>query len=124
MPRATTTSLPPAAAELYVGAATGDIGSDTPVAMDGQRRVRVAKTPATHIDAAALALESREGDRVMDPAILVPCDLVAIRQGILAKVTVRRGMAVRFTSTIMTTARPRGPFRWLFSPKKREADAT
>jgi len=79
-------SLPLAAAELYVGAATVDITPDNPVALDEQRRVRISKTPATHIYAAALALESRDGDRVLDQAILVSCDLVAIRQGILPKV--------------------------------------
>ncbi len=74
------------AAELYVGAATVDITPDEPVALDGQRHVRISKTPATRIYAAVLALESREGDRALDQAIMVSCDLVAIRQGILAKV--------------------------------------
>jgi hypothetical protein len=84
-------SLPLAAAELYVGAATVDITPDKPVALDGQRGVRISKTPTTHIYAAALALESREGDRVLDQAITVSCDLVAIRQGNLAKVRDKLG---------------------------------
>lgn len=75
-----------AAAELHIGAATVDITPDEPVALDGQRRVRISKTPATRIYAAVLALESREGDRVLDQAVMVSCDLVAIRDGILAKV--------------------------------------
>lgn len=78
--------MPLAAAELCVGAATVDITPGEPVALDGQRQVRISKTPATHIYATALALESREGDHVLDQAIMVSCDLVAIRQGILPKV--------------------------------------
>ncbi|MCO6459449.1 MAG: hypothetical protein J5I93_29405 [Pirellulaceae bacterium] len=74
------------AAELHVGAATVDITPDEPVALDGQRHVRISKHPATRIYASVLALESRDGERVLDQAIMVSCDLVAIRAGILAKV--------------------------------------
>lgn len=73
------------AAELHLGAATVDITPDEPVALSGQRNVRISKKPETPIQASALALESREGDRVLDSAIMVSCDLVAIRQGILEK---------------------------------------
>jgi hypothetical protein len=74
------------AAELRFGAATVDITPDKPVALDGQRNVRISKTPETPITATALALESRDGDKVVDQAIIVSCDLVAIRDGILDKV--------------------------------------
>lgn len=74
------------AAELHIGAATIDITPEMPVALDGQRNVRISKTPATHIFATALALESRNGAKTGDHAIMVSCDLVAIRQGILGKV--------------------------------------
>jgi UDP-N-acetyl-D-mannosaminuronic acid transferase (WecB/TagA/CpsF family) len=37
----------------------------------------------TQIYATALALESREGDTVLDQAIMVSCDIVAIRQGLI-----------------------------------------
>lgn len=80
------TSPPLQAAELWIGATTVDITPNEPVALDGQRNVRISKTPATSINAAVLTLESREGDRVLEQAIIVSCDLVAIRQGILAKV--------------------------------------
>ncbi len=79
-------SLPLHAADLHLGAATVDITPDRPVALSGQRHVRISKKPATPIQVSALALESREGDRVLDQAIFVSCDLVAIRQGILASV--------------------------------------
>jgi len=79
------------ATQLHIGAATTDITPDEPVALDGQRNVRISKKPVTHIFATALALESREGEQVLDQAILVSCDLVAIRQGILAKVREKLG---------------------------------
>lgn len=80
-----TTSATLPAAELHLGASTVDITPDEPVALSGQRNVRISKKPETRIQASALALESREGDRVLDSAIMVSCDLVAIRQGILEK---------------------------------------
>jgi hypothetical protein len=74
------------AAQLHIGAATVDITPEKPVALDGQRLARISKTPATRICAAALALEARDGNQVLDQAVMVSCDLVAIREGILAKV--------------------------------------
>lgn len=73
------------AAGLQVGAATVDITPDQPVALDGQRNVRISETPKTRIFATVLALESGERGAAADQAILVSCDLVAIRQGILGK---------------------------------------
>jgi len=74
------------AAELWIGAATADITPDEPVALSGQRRVRISKQPETPITATALALESRDAETVRDQAIMVSRDLVAIRQGILEMV--------------------------------------
>jgi hypothetical protein len=74
------------AAELWIGAVTVDITPDQPVALDGQRQVRISDTPATPIEAVVLALEARDGEQVLDQAIVVTCDLVAIRRGILHKV--------------------------------------
>lgn len=79
------------AAQLYMGAVTMDITPDEPVALDGQRNVRISKQPVTPISATALALESRDGEQVLDQAIMVSCDLVAIRAGILAKVREKIG---------------------------------
>jgi len=76
-------------AELRFGSATVDITPDKPVALDGQRNVRISKTPETPITATALALESRDGGKVGDQAIIVSCDLVGIREGILEKVRAR-----------------------------------
>lgn len=74
------------AAELWVGGATVDITPDQPVGLDGFRGMRISKKPATPITATALALESREGKKPLDAAIMVSCDIIAIRPGIQDKV--------------------------------------
>lgn len=74
------------AAELWIGAAVADITPAQPVALDGQRRLRVSTKPETPISASVLALESRDGAKVLDQAIMVSCDLVAIRSGVLERV--------------------------------------
>jgi len=60
------------AAELWIGAATADITPEPPVAQEG---VNVATTIRNRCTANVLALESRQGDRVLDQAVLVSCDL-------------------------------------------------
>ena len=69
-------------AELYVGAATADITPDRPVPLTGMRTVRVSKGIHSRCKATALALESRDGKKTLDEAILVSCDLCVIRPGI------------------------------------------
>jgi hypothetical protein len=71
------------AAELRVGAATVSITPDRPVALQGQMNTRISKGVRSPVTATALALESREGDRATDHAILVACDLVAIDRPVL-----------------------------------------
>lgn len=75
-------SINATAASLHIGAATTDITPDQPVALDGQRSVRISKNPETHIFASVLALESRDAESSPDHAVMVSCDLVAIREGI------------------------------------------
>jgi hypothetical protein len=70
------------APKLLIGAATRSITPDQPVAVSGQFHTRIARKVDNPCTATALALEAREGDRVVDQAILVSCDLVAIREGI------------------------------------------
>ena len=80
----TATTLP--AAELRIGGATTSITPDQPVALDGHRNLRISNRIESPVTATALALESRDGEKVLDQAILVSCDLVGIRDGILNKV--------------------------------------
>jgi len=70
------------AADLFVGAATADITPDRPVPLTGMKTVRISQGIHSRCTANVLALESREGDRVVDQAILVSCDLCVIRPGI------------------------------------------
>lgn len=74
------------AAELRVGGATVSITPDQPVALSGQMRARISKTVESPVLASALAIEAREGDKVIDSAIMVACDLVSIRAGVLDEV--------------------------------------
>lgn len=74
------------AAELRVGAASTSITPDQPVALSGQMHTRISKSVESPVTATALALESRDGDKVIDQAIIISCDLVAIRDGIIGPV--------------------------------------
>lgn len=69
-------------ARLWIGAATADITPPPPVALTGFQTVRMARTIQSPLAANVLALESRVGDRTLDQAILVACDLCVIRPGI------------------------------------------
>jgi hypothetical protein len=70
-------------AEIHVGAATVSITPDRPVALSGQMHTRIAQTVESAVTATALALESKEGSKVIDQAILISCDLVAIDTHVL-----------------------------------------
>jgi hypothetical protein len=70
------------ASELLIGTGTADITPDQPVPLTGMRTVRLSKGIHSRCTANVLALESREGDKVIDQAILVSCDLCVIRPGI------------------------------------------
>ncbi|GMW01774.1 MAG: hypothetical protein AMXMBFR84_29110 [Candidatus Hydrogenedentota bacterium] len=77
------------AAQLFAGSSTASITPDGPVALSGQMNTRIASIVESEVLAVALALESRDAEVVVDQAIMVACDLVAIREGILDKVRER-----------------------------------
>jgi hypothetical protein len=66
------------ASQLHIGTATADITPALPVALDGQFNIRIAHTAATPLTANVVALESRDGNRSLDMAIMVSCDLVGV----------------------------------------------
>ena len=66
------------AGQLLVSAATADITPPKPAALDGQFGLRVSQKADTPITANVLVLESKEGDRSLDTAVMVSCDLVVI----------------------------------------------
>ncbi len=74
------------AASLYAGASTTSITPDRPVALDGQLSTRISQGVESELTASALALESRNGDVTVGQGLLVACDLVAIREGVLEEV--------------------------------------
>lgn len=74
------------AAELTVGGATVSITPAQPIALAGQMHTRVSQSVESPVTATALAIESREGDKVLDQAVLVSCDLVAIDPAVLDRV--------------------------------------
>jgi hypothetical protein len=74
------------AAELQIGTATADITPKLPVALMGQFNLRIADTVETPLSANVIALESREGNRSLDVAIMVSCDVVEIPEMLLKMV--------------------------------------
>ena len=71
-----------AGSELWIGAATADITPDEPVPLTGYRSVRTSQGIRSRCTANVLALEARDGDKIVDQAIMVSCDLCVIRPGI------------------------------------------
>ena len=67
---------------LHVGWATRSITPEIPVALAGQRHLRIAHKVLDPVTCTALAIETRDGDSTIDQAILVSCDLVSIRGGL------------------------------------------
>src|SRR5690348_14956422 len=55
-------------AELRVGGATTSITPGRPVPLSGQMHTRITKEVESPVTATAMALEARQGDRVLDQA--------------------------------------------------------
>jgi hypothetical protein len=73
------------AAELRIGSSTVSITPDKPVALAGQFGTRISQSVEAPIIAAAVAIESVEGGKVVDQSIVISCDLVAIHHSVLAQ---------------------------------------
>jgi hypothetical protein len=71
------------AGELLVGAASVSITPDRPVPLHGQMHTRISKSVESPVMAEVLALESRQGERVIDQAVFVSCDVAVLRDGII-----------------------------------------
>jgi len=74
------------ASELYIGSATADISPALPVALQGQGHLRIAKTADTPLTASVIAMESREGTRSLDAAIMVSCDVTFLPRELIKMV--------------------------------------
>ena len=66
----------PAAGQLHVGWATVDITPSARVVLDGSGYKRVTSEVEDPVTATVLALETRDGDRVIEQAIMISFDLV------------------------------------------------
>ena len=71
------------AQEMHIGTAIADITPKLPVALMGQFNLRIADTIETPLTANVIALESRDGSRSLDVAIMVSCDVVEIPEMLL-----------------------------------------
>jgi hypothetical protein len=79
-------AVPGKTAELWVAAGAADITPEQPVGLDGQRSIRISTEAETPIQAAVLVLDARAAGQCVDQAVIVACDLVAIREGVLDQV--------------------------------------
>ncbi len=67
-----------AGADLLIGTATTDVTPKEPVAVSGQFHLRIARTVESPVTANVIVLESRDGEKSLNSAIMVSCDLVYI----------------------------------------------
>ena len=68
------------AVELKIGTAEADITPRLPVALGGQMYLRIAETAETPLTVNVIALESWDGGRPVDAAIMVSCDISGFTQ--------------------------------------------
>ncbi len=66
-------------ADLLVGSATVDVTPPKPAPLCGQLHTRIARKVHSPLSATALAIEACEGEEVVDQAVMVSIDTVAIR---------------------------------------------
>lgn len=81
------------AAELIVGVSEANITPGKPIALWGQMHTRIGTVVESPVTAQIVALESREGQRSLDSAVMISCDIIGIPEAAL--VAVRRSVAKR-----------------------------
>ncbi|MFH1923216.1 MAG: hypothetical protein ABIP48_25420, partial [Planctomycetota bacterium] len=70
----------PGDGRVFYGWASESITPEGPVAVGGQYHTRISGEVHDPLFATALAIETRDGDRVIDQAVIVSCDLSVIRR--------------------------------------------
>ena len=73
-------------ADLYVGTATTDITPDLPAALSGQFHLRISTGIESPVTANVVVIESRQGDKSVDLAAMVSCDVVIVPWDVLEMV--------------------------------------
>ncbi|MHC4621443.1 MAG: hypothetical protein ACYTEQ_27185, partial [Planctomycetota bacterium] len=76
----------PQEGQLYVGWAGRSITPNEPVALSGQFYLRIAREAANPITCTVLAIETREGEKVIEQAVMVSCDPARITKEMQEKV--------------------------------------
>ncbi len=89
------------AGQLYVGASTITITPEERVALDGQFRLRISESVESPCLATAVAIETRDGDKSLEQAIFVSCDLVILRGGKLFYDEVRAKVKGRIPDSVL-----------------------
>jgi hypothetical protein len=74
------------AANLLVGTAVVSITHERPIALQGQMHTRIGSTVDAPLEAAAIALESRQGTQSLDHVIMVSCDVCYLPSEVVALV--------------------------------------
>lgn len=75
----------PRSGAIKVGWATTDITPDKPVALSGQAHTRISKEHKDRVTATALAVEVVDKSGTIDQVVIVSCDVVAVRGGVMTK---------------------------------------
>ncbi len=70
-------------ADLYVGVAEANITHAQPMALWGQMHTRISKSVESPVTAQVVAIESREGDRPLDSAIMISADIIGLPHEVL-----------------------------------------
>ena len=70
-------------ADLYVGVAEANITHAQPMALWGQMHTRISKSVESPVTAQVVAIESREGDRPLDSAIMISGDIIGLPHEVL-----------------------------------------
>lgn len=78
-------------AELYIGVAEASITHAQPMALWGQMHTRISTRVESPVTAQVVALESRDGQRSLDAAIMVSCDMIGIPNEVLEALRQRVG---------------------------------
>ena len=71
--------------KLFIGTATISITPDEPVSLQGQMYTRIAKEVESPVTANVVVLQSRQGDQILDTAVMVSCDLCVLPQPIIER---------------------------------------
>ena len=76
-------------ADLYVGVAEANITHAQPMALWGQMHTRISKSVESPVMAQVVAIESREGDRPLDSAIMISGDIIGLPHEVLVSLRKR-----------------------------------